>query len=154
MQKKYRFQIVDLLILLLMCALLFGFVYYFILQNDLSGAPPSVTYTLTFEGLPTQVAEKVTLNDIIYDAASGLAIGTVKKIDLLPTKYSVLNGDTVLEVPYPNQTTLVLTLSANAVHTDPLAANGTILRIGKNYSVQSVHFTGEGVCTALTQNQT
>ncbi len=153
MQNKYKFQFIDLLILLLIGALLFGFVYYFVFQNEAQRTAPSVTYTLAFEGISAQVAKKPKVNDIIYDAQSGLSIGTVQKIEITPATYSVVQGDTAVSLPHPTQVTLILTLTSNEITTDPLALNGTVVRIGRTYAIRSLHFTGDGTCTALTQHQ-
>ncbi len=148
MQSNYRFRILDVLILLLIAALIFGFVYFSVLQRD-EQPLPTITYTLEFDSLLPQVAKGTAVGDALYDTNETF-IGTIQSATVAPSTYQVYDGDAILTRNHPELVTLTVTVTATVTNTDPISVNGILFRIGQEYEVRSAHLAANGRCTSLS----
>ncbi len=148
MQNNYRFRILDVLILLLIATLLFGFVYFSVLRNG-DQSLPTLTYTLEIDSLFPQVAKSTATGDSLYDT-NGNFIGTVQSANISPSTYQVYDDGTILTRNHPEFVTLTVTVSATVTQTDPISVNGILFRIGQEYEIRSSHLTAKGRCTSLS----
>ncbi len=152
MQKKYKFQVIDALILLLILALLAGFVYLFIVRPyvQVPAKTSSVVYTVSFRSLDPEVAKKAKIGDTVFDFKSDSVLGKIEKIQIEPTKYEIASDHQTTESKkHPEHVTLTLTIQATLKEKTPVTVDGIVIKIGSSYTVKTIHFTGNGTCQSL-----
>lgn len=140
--KKFKFNIVDVIIIvLLICVAVFAVRFFY---DGNSGATVQETYHLTFYGeeVPDYVIPNTQIGDTVYDFDDKITLGTVTDIssDISQTYVETPDGRMVLG-PKENYSSVYITIEVLGTRTD----NGVIVG-GVLYSVghSVVLYAGDG----------
>ena len=166
-QKAWRFNLLDAVILLLVLLFIASAVVLLIpgatrLLGDRGDTP--IVYTVVF----SEVDEKLALSADIYDGqtvideSTGRVIGTVIGDALVDDCYEFVIKDenAADKIPmleselYQGKKTLTVTLTASATYSEGKGyeVNGCRIACNKELTMIFPGFTGKGICTVVTEN--
>lgn len=158
-KKTYRFNILDVLLILLVI----GFVFVAIniispmafikkLQSDSSH---TIEYTVEFIGVDEDFLDTIKENDNVMDSVSKNSLGTVIAVDY-NTHYSELKYDEENHVgklvDYPDKYNVTVTISADGSYIagEGYNVNAHRIAVGEKMSLRFPNFVGEGYCISFT----
>ena len=155
--KKFRFNFIDFLIIVLILAIIAAVVYIFVPLSWLNQNKGTVDlqYYVEFQGVDEAFIENIEENDVLIDSVSKNVIGKVVAVDY-NTQHSVLkydeaNGEGVLSV-IPEKYNLIVTIStANAVYKDGegYSVNSCRIAVGEKINARFPDYAAEGYCIGL-----
>ena len=120
-RKKGKFNIFDLLVIIIVVVLIGGAVYKFKGLDKTSNTTPmeTMTYEMTIENLRPYAKNNLQVGDVLYDYTSGNSIGTITDIEWLDATdaFYTIDGKTVA-APVENRLDAVMTVEAQAVKTN------------------------------------
>ena len=155
--KKFRFNFIDFLIIVLILAIVAAIVYVFVPMSwlNLNRGNVDLQYYVEFQGVDEALIENIEENDVIIDSVSKNVIGRVVAVDY-NTQHSVLtydeaNGEGVLSV-IPEKYNLIVTIStSNAVYKDGegYSVNSCRIAVGEKINARFPSYTAEGYCIGL-----
>ena len=161
-KKSRRFNFVDLLLILLVLAIIAGAVYLFspgsVFKKMGTTEHGTLSYTVEFHGVDGEYLNKIKENDVVVDSVTKNILGTVAAVDY-NTKQTVLeyvkNEDDgtysgVLS-EYPNQYTVIVTITASAEHVsgDGYFVNNCRIAVGESMALRFPDFVAEGHCISM-----
>ncbi len=151
--KKLRFNIVDVLLILLIILLIAGLIWKFTpsILSKKNSADHMVTYKLEITDLLPEVELHIKDGATVYDVQTGVALGTIQTHTTVPATYQQ-TGPTgeIQTLPHPEYVKVTLTLTTIARETNPVTINGIVLRIGTQIDIKTADFIGNSKCTTLS----
>ena len=154
-QTKKRFNIADIVILLIIIAIIALFAYVIVSSygQDLFEPKYSVEYTVKLTEVRKDFADNLGQGDMMVETTTLSEIGKVVKVDTTPCIFTATDstGKTVTS-DNPLYMDMVITVSAEATLPDGIyTVNGFRLTAGKNVTFRVPDFTGSGVCTGIKE---
>lgn len=137
-KKKFRPNILDILLLLLIAAV--ALAAYAISHRQEAGPQQAITrsYTIELTNLDGTMLESVQPGDLVKDNVKNLELGVVTAVEVSATTVSSLNKETGLyqETEVPGKYTMLVTVRADTTETDKQVStvSGFILRVGTSVS--------------------
>ena len=145
-EKKRRFNIIDLVIVLVVIGLLFGGYYKFFRVDKGNPTVKSETkemeYTLFINEVRQESVDAIDVDANIFETKSGLFLGTIVKKDVMDAKATMLIKNEYIEAKVPNRYDILLTIKAPIVD----KANGYFidgtkeLKRQSEYAIKSKNF--------------
>ena len=158
-KKTYRFNILDVLLILLVIGVVFVAINIvspmsFIkkLQADSSH---TIEYTVEFIGVDEDFLDTIKENDNVMDSVSKNSLGTVVAVDY-NTHYSELKYDEANNVgklvDYTDKynVTVTITASGNYVSGEGYNVNAHRIAVGEKMSLRFPDYVGEGYCISFS----
>ncbi len=120
-RKKGKFNIIDVIVVVVILVLICGAVYKFrgLDKTKKNASLETISYEITIESLRDYGFENLQIGDTVYDYTSGNAIGTISNIewkDAVDPFYTI-DGQT-LQAPVENRYDAVVTIEAQASESD------------------------------------
>lgn len=155
---KTRFNIVDLLIILLVLAVAAALVYAAVAKDRLSSADDSrVTYILRISNVKEDYVDFLKSGSTLFDSSSGVELGIIKSITAVNSKFvskTVPSADAEAAVvsEYEDEFDLLITLTVTAdVDSRGIASvGGNKILVGSKFYVRSGAFAEEAFCTGFS----
>lgn len=146
---------VVLIFVALLTVLYFGFALDLFGFRDKS-VTEKVTYTVEFESVDPNIANKLVQGAIVRDAA-GNSFGTVSTLeaDEPATIYAIENGPYAIAQGHPTNLKVILSIEVTA-NADPelgYSVNGTRIAVGADYEFYLCGVTLTGTCIGLQSEQ-
>ena len=157
----YRFNFVDLILVLLCIAIVAGCAYIFSpnFKIDLFNKKEAVTiqYVVEIKGVDEEFVEMIKENNTVIDSVSKNELGTVVAIDQ-SAKYSELSHTKIEDnyvgvlVDHPTKYNLIVTISANGEFENEVgySVNTRRIAVGEQLNLKFPNFTCECYCIALS----
>ncbi len=160
-KKQRKFNFVDFLLILLILAIIGGAVYLFLPGSFINKTGKAKTgtlvYTVEIKGVDGDYLNKIHENDVVVDAVTKNTLGTVSAVDY-NTKHTALEyvqqQDGTYEgvlSEYPNQYTVLVTITASAdyVDQDGYFVNNCRIAVGQGMALHFPDFAAEGYCISI-----
>lgn len=157
-RKKGRFNIVDLIIIIVAVVLIACIVYVFLPSNIIKGlfADKSVEieYSVEIVGVDKNFVENIKENDNVLDGVSKAEIGTVTVSSGQPYEefiYNVTDGSAEY-VMIENKQNIIVTITAKAsyIEGEGYSVNGTRIAVGEKLNMVFPNYKCECYCIDLT----
>lgn len=156
-KKRFKFNFIDFLLILLVLAIIASVVYIFapfswIRQEN---GTVSLQYTLEIQAVDEAFIENINENDILIDSVSKNVIGSVVAVDY-STQHSVLKYDEssregILSV-IPEKYNLIVTVSTeNAVYNEGegYSVNGCRIAVGEKINAKFPNYVTDCYCIGV-----
>ncbi len=162
-RKKGRFNVIDLLLVLIVLfvisAILYVFAPFSTVKNLFTSEETTIEYTIEFIGVDKKYVNEIQKNDIVVDAVSKNHIGTVQAADYNNpyTEFEAIQkkNENTLEgvlVEHPDKCNVLVTIAATAKYGegDGYRVNGYRIAVGEKMSLVFPNYMGEGYCIDLS----
>jgi len=159
-KRKYRFNIIDVLLLLVIVASLSGIVFLVVYDTDNIGAENNdkkveIMYTLEARNVKSILRGKINIGDSVFKNEGKLVLGQVIDVeytDSVYTGYDPVKKEQ-FEASYPGHIDMRVRISVSATVDDNgiYRVGGDMLNIGENMSVRFPFYTGEYVCISISE---
>ena len=156
-RKKFKFNFIDFLIILLVLAIVAAVIYIFAPFSWIQQKNGSIDlqYTIEIQGVDEAFIENINEHDVVVDSVSKNVIGKVIAVDY-NTQYSELKYDEsnrtgILSV-FPDKYNLIITIStANALYVEGegYSVNGCRIAVGEKISAKFPSYVSEGYCIGI-----
>lgn len=155
-KSKFRFNIVDFILILFVLSAVVALILYFLpgVTSRLShSGEVEITYVLEFRGVDDAFISNIQNGDKAYSAEQNFAMGNVKSVATGPystLEYDSASGGAIMK-DHPKLKTLIVTITASALYTDGegYSINGERIAVGEKYNVRFPNFVGSAYCTQL-----
>ncbi|MBQ9134258.1 MAG: DUF4330 domain-containing protein [Clostridia bacterium] len=155
-KRSFRINIVDVLItIVIACVIAVGAIMIanaFGVDASTDKESLTVEYTLQFNGLQPEFAEKVQAGDAVVEAAKRLGLGTVVSVQSEPYTKDVYNEETgMMQVAeHPDYVTVYITIAADGYTSDEMYyVNGVKMAVGTGISIHTKNFCGTGYVSEM-----
>lgn len=139
-KKKTRFNIIDVLVILMIAALVFGIVYFILMQTGAlskESEEKTVVYTLRLSGIDKEYAQKIEKGSTAQNSSTFASIGTITDIKTKETLVygndAVKSGDNYTVRSAANEDKLDVYITLTSVCT--VDARGIVYVAGQRISV-------------------
>ncbi len=156
-KRKFSFNIIDAALIIIALVSIVSLIY-FVSEKDIASASGDeqvlVEYQIEIRGVREEFVNLVNIGDKIVSVSVMENIGEV--ISVTNSEYiyegtNSLNGEKV-EAPHPTLKTMIIKVSATAAKTEyGYLINGHDLVIGSELQIRVPDFTGNGICTSITE---
>ena len=147
MKKKHRFNLFDVLIIVLVIAVAAAVFWFF--NRDKGGtilaAGTKVTYQLEITNVPQEVAYSPRIGDYVKEGVRKVRLGKIVGVDVQPYEKLTRNliDDTINLTPVPDRYTVVITCEADGkLSGGRVSVNGHVFGVGSEIALQSKNFAG------------
>lgn len=152
--KKYRFNLFDFALILLVVVVITLTTVKFIRSNPaiISGGTQDAVFVITTEALPSELDGQIKVGDQLYDTESSQVLGRVTAVESSAYKLSGINELTGETVTTEVDGRIVVTVT---VETSVWLENGTYtvdgyrISVGKAVSVRTDNVYVKGECVSL-----
>ena len=158
-KKNYRFNILDVLLILLAIGIVFVAVNIIspmaFIKNLQADSNHTIEYTVEFIGVDEEFIEAIKENDKVMDSVSKNSLGTVIAVDY-NTHYSELKYDEENKagklVDYADKYNVIVTITAegNYVEGEGYNVNAHRIAVGEKMSLRFPDYVGEGYCISFS----
>lgn len=151
-EKKYRFSIIDLLVLILLGALIFFAVKYFTAPGGAGGEAVELEYTILIKSIKDDHLGRIKMGDKITETSKLCDIGEVAGLSYEREKTTTVNRETgeILLTENPGYVSVTITVHTKAVVEDGLYyVNGKMLAVGEAVHFRTPSFCNSGYCASL-----
>ena len=150
---KHRFNIIDVIIILLILVTAALLVKIYIIDDagDVTSKSAAVQFVVCTDTISEELSDNVAVGDKVFDYASGKEIGTVSACDVRNATYSGTSqsGATVVS-EIAGSKTLYITVEASASVTDDAYRIGSLpVRVGEKYTFMLPHLYCTGSCISV-----
>ena len=160
-KKPYRFNFIDVLIILLVIAIIFVAINViapmpFVKQLQ-AEKKLTVQYTIELSGVEEAYLNKIKENDSVVDAVSKNSLGTVLAVDYnnyySELAYDEETGEGKL-VEYTDRYDVTVTIVASGVYNEGegYSVNATRIAVGEKIYVRFPNYVGAGYCIGFSAN--
>lgn len=156
-KRKIRFNIIDLIIILIIVAAAFVLAKVFVGGgNDIAAETNTkkIQYVIEIQEVEDRFDGSVKKGDAVQDAIERKNIGTVVGVQSSDFQKITFDYDTGMEtVSYvEGRIVLDITIEATAIVTDKAyTVDGCEIRVGEQYSIMLPEFYGVGYCIKITE---
>ena len=154
-KKKARFNIIDLLLILIVIAMIATMIYLFvpgnIFENLSAEREQEIQYTVEILGVDQDFINNIKENDNVIDVVSKASIGTVMAVsydtNYSELKYNEESGEGIM-VSYPDKYNLIVTISAEALYNagEGYSVDGCRIAVGEKLSLRFPDYSCEAYC--------
>ena len=160
-KRKYRFNLIDLLLVILCVAIIVGCIYVFSPNFKLNifnkKESVNIQYVIEIQGVYEDFIEKIKENDNVIDSVSKNSLGTVMAVDH-NTKQTILSYTITEEdangvlVESPNKYNVIVTISAPAEYENGVgySVNSRRIAVGEHLALRFPDYTCECYCIAIS----
>ena len=151
--KRGRFNIIDLLLIVLALLIIATLVYVLLPSSAIrkltADKKTNITYTIEITGIDEKYIDKIKEGDVVIDSVSKNTLGKVVSIDN-PTPYKELRyneGDAIgVLSPVEGKYNVIVTISATAEYQQGkgYTVNGTRIAVGEKIYARFPDYTCEG----------
>ena len=157
----YRFNFVDLILVLLCISIIVGCTYIFSpnFNFDLFNKKEDVKiqYAVEIQGVDEEFIEMIKEENTVIDSVSKNTLGTVIAVDH-STKYSVLDYTKIegeysgVMVEHPDKYNLIVTITADGEYESKVgySVNNIRIAVGEHLALKFPNFTCECYCIAMS----
>ncbi|MBR6559234.1 MAG: DUF4330 family protein [Clostridia bacterium] len=159
MEKKakrgFRFNIIDIILLLVIIAAVLGVIYFFLSHDDVPGASDtfSAEYVIESKEIRDEFDGLIKPGDIILDSVRQIKLGEVLYVEYVDAVRTTVNTDTGEQknVEVPGKLDVYITIrSTDVTHDECYKINGSYdLMTGSYFSYRTPGFVGEGSCVSV-----
>ena len=157
-KRKMKFNIMDVLILLVIAAVAAVLLYVFVFSENtpmdsLGGTQTTkITYVVEIANVDDIYADKISVGDTLIDSSKKMNIGTITAVESQPYVHlgkNLTNGTMELTT-VDNRSTIYVTVEADATLSGfSYNVNGYTVYVGQQVHLSLPHFVGSGYCIAL-----
>jgi len=159
-KKKFRFNAIDVLILLIITAVVFVLLYVFVFTDDSTEQPDvvyqNIQYVVEVNNLDEQYEEMITKGQSVQDAVERRSIGVVSGVQTVPYEkitFDKNNGEEKVS-SVEGKISMKITIDAQAVETDrDFSVDGCVIKVGKQYSLMLPEMYAVGYCIEIIEKQ-
>lgn len=158
--RKLRFNVIDVLIILIIAAVIYVLLNIFVLndsQNDNTAVNyKTIQYVVEVNNIDKRFSETVKAGQVVQDAIAKKVIGTVTGVQAIQYKKSTFDFEELKEVvsTVEDRITLKITIEAEVMDTErAYIINGCEIRVGQSYSLVLPDLYAVGYCVDLNDNQ-
>jgi cell division protein FtsL len=161
-KKTYRFNILDVLLILLTIGVIFVAVNIIspmsFIKKLQSDSTHTIEYTVEFIGVDEDFIDAIKENDKVMDSVSKNSLGTVVAVDY-NTHYSELKYDEENKVgklvDYADKYNVTVTITADGsyISGEGYNVNARRIAVGEKMSLRFPDYVGEGYCISFTVDQ-
>ncbi len=155
-KNKIRFNLIDLLIILVIAAVVFLLLYVFVFSGNKNQVEEvnytNIRYVFEIQKVDSRFEDLVEVGQPVQDAVERRSIGTVVGVQAVPYQKLVFDSSTGIEAvaDVENMITLKITVEATAVETDrAFSVDGCIIKVGEQYSLALPGMYCVGYCTYI-----
>ena len=160
-KREYKFNLVDLLLIILCLAIVGGAVYIFSPSTsfDLFSKKEitDIEYTIEIQGVNKEFIETIKENDTVIDSVTKSALGQVVAVDY-NTKYTTLSftqsedNNVGVLVEHPDKYNLIITISAQAEYKQGKGyfINDRRISVGGLMQLRFPNYVCECYCIAIS----
>ncbi|MBR7142296.1 MAG: DUF4330 domain-containing protein [Clostridia bacterium] len=154
-KSSFRFNFLDLLLVILAVAVLLGGAYYYFggFGGRSQGEDVTVTYTVEFTNVPSYLLDKPQVGDVVKDSVRLYHIGTITQVAYEPYLMTLVNEETgeLVQAETPGRMNILLTIqAAGKLKNNQVEIDGFAMSVGVRVNVRSAHYVGSGFCTAMS----
>ena len=156
-KKKISFNIIDVLLVVIALSAISVLVFVFNSKDIVKpkgNASVKIEYTVTLSPVREEYINLVKIGDKVVNTAVMESCGEVVSVSNSNYNYVGINSETGESVltPYPGMKTMVIKIRAAATKTAyGYSVNGFNIVIGEDVSIRVPDFTGNGICTSVTE---
>ena len=177
-KKRGRFNIIDLILIIVSLVLVAVIVYVFSpiswISNMMQKESKTIDYIVEFTNVDRSFEKSISEGETVIDAVSKSNIGKVSNFELngyveydWVAESEVLDEDAQIAgeepkisykpvaIDYPEKCNLVVTITVSANHTAEKGyyIDSTRIAVGEKMSLRFPGFVGEGYCIGITENK-
>lgn len=158
-KRKFRFNIIDVILLVIILSASAALVYIFFPSKTQENAAADRNVSITYQLYVSKVADdfkgKINIGDSVVDSVTLYGIGEVA--DVTYTKAMFVGVDKTegkyVYSEYPNLIDIAVTVKADAVKTEnSISVNGFTIAVGKKIPFRVPGYTGIAYCTIIDEN--
>ena len=159
-RSKYRFNIVDILLLLVIVVSVAGILFLYFFDGNVDGEEKKdnsvdIIFTLSQTEIPDILRGKINIGDSVTAKDGNVLLGEVtdtEYTDSVYTRYDVENNTSVDEL-YPGKIDVKIRVRIVAEKGEDglYRINGYVLSPGKVMEIRFPYYTGEMVCTSISE---
>lgn len=156
-KKKYRFNFIDVIILLIIFAIIAMVVVFFVLpgsDSPIRNESVEIEYVIKVSQINEELKDLIKVGDEVTENTGLSSIGSVKDVKYTESVYNTVNKKTGENVQqnYPGAVDVVITVSAKAqINTGIYKVDGYTVSPGINISFRVPGYTGSGVCESVSE---
>lgn len=150
-KKRYRPNFFDIVVLLILAALVVGFIAVLRSRSTgsaVSGSTSSVTYTVEIMGALEGTSQYVHIGDSVVENTKNYAMGSVLAVETLPYTLGVedISAGVVRQVAQSGYENIRLTIESEATITDKdiTTSGGFVVKVGAACAVEGPGYAGNG----------
>lgn len=149
-KRKHKFNIVDVIVIVLLAAGVAALVYHF----AKGGAPDktvSLTYVMQTDMVPEELSDNVAVGDAVYDGATGRKIGEVAACDSRPAQHTgtAANGSQVVSEVAGYRSLYVTCEATCPAGGDGFSVDGVAISSGCRYTLMFPSLYCEAECVSV-----
>lgn len=159
-KRKYRFNIVDVLLLCLIvlsvCAIIF--LMFYNKNGGISAESDNKTeiiYTVSQKELPDILRGKINMGDYVVRSSDLQPLGQVIDFQYTDSVYKYVDPETMLVTSgvYPGKIDLSVKISVDATKSEDgiYSINGQIINVGEEMDLRFPFYTGKAVCVSVSE---
>jgi len=159
-EKKVKFNIIDIGIILMVLVLLCGFAYYALgpvkIQAIFSGKseqPQLAQYQIEFKQLKGFMADQIKVGDLLAESITTSPIGkiiNVETTDATDVVENLLDGRFDM-ITIPNRYNTIITVESDyAIEEGSMLINGVDIKVGKSITVRTDYYAVGGTIITMT----
>lgn len=155
-KKKLRFNLIDLIILLVIAAAVFLLLQVFVFSGSNNQVDEvnytNISYVFEIQKVDSRFDDLVEVGQPVQDAVERRNIGHVTGVQVVPYQELTFNAEEGIETvaDFENAITLKITVEATAVESDQaFTVDGCIIRVGQQYSLALPNMYCVGYCTYI-----
>ena len=155
-KKKFKFNVFDVILLVIVIGCII--VGINMVSADIvpslteTGVEVKLSYTITVNNIPEEVADQIASGQTVYDLATGQELGTVSNVTKSPYVIKGIDqatGEQVLN-EVPERVNVKITVYATARHEElGYYVNGQLITCGSEYNFRTATVALSGVCVSM-----
>ena len=155
---KSRFNIVDIIVILIAAAIVFGFFWAFDPFDWFDGSvdfrDTSISYVVEIKGVDNELISAVRIGDNVIDTVSSDIIGNVTEVTVQPAYEWVSESGEMIKREISGKSDVFIEVTARCVYKSALGygVNGNQITVGSRISLRTINFSGVGYCISLKEN--
>jgi len=151
--KKGRFGIADVFIILLVLLIIGGAAWYFIGDSLFEGGDyVEISYEVRLTNVRSEMIDHIHVGDKVFDGVYNESVGTVSNVSYEAYTEQVLDKNTgeLVNAQKDGYYNIYITVNATAERTDnSYFVSDTAVRVGEHMHLHLPDFCGSGYCTSF-----
>lgn len=152
-KRKARFNLFDLMVLLILIGIIFGAIYYFTSPERSGAKYVDIEYTILVKSMKASYGGKVAIGDMVIDTKELCEVGQVMAVTESQAVSSTVDRETgrIINTAIPGMISVEITLTARVqVEDDVHIINGVSVRVGEAISFRVPNLSASGHISTIT----
>ena len=155
---KSRFNIVDIIVILIAAAIVFGFFWSFDPFDWFDGGvdfrDAAISYVVEIKGVDNELVSSVRIGDNVIDNVSSDIIGNVTEVTVQPSYEWVSENGEMIKREMVGKSDMFIEVTARCIYKLGLGygVNGNQITVGSRLSLRTINFSGVGYCISMKEN--